>query len=486
MSLDLVVILVYLGVMLFFGYLGYRRATSTDDYLVAGRRLGPMFYMGTLAAVVLGGASTIGGVRLGYTYGISGMWMVFWLGAGIVALSLFFSGTLTRLRVYSLPEMLELRYGAATSRVIGGIVMIAYDLMVAVTSVLAIAAVVDVILGVPAVPAILIGGGVVVIYSVLGGMWSISLTDILQFVIMTVGIFLILLPMGIGKAGGWSGMKLTLPESYFDFGSMGGSTIFTYFLIYFFGIIIGQDIWQRVFTARSPRVAKYGGIGAGVYCMLYAVAGAIIGMTAASLFPGLAVPDTAFAVLVNGVLPDGLSGIVLAAALAAIMSTASATILASSTVFGNDVWGVLVKKSERMESMKESRWWTLAAGVLVVLISLAVRDVVTALTVAYNLLVGGLLIPVVAALFWRRATSRGAFASIIVGSLVVIGSMGVFGLAADQPIYFGLGASALAMIVASLVGPKKNEMTLYEKSLQPVDVAAAPVEPPTRAIDPTV
>lgn len=127
MSLNLIVILVYLVVMLLFGYFGYKRARNNDDYLVAGRRLGPMFYLGTLAAVVLGGASTIGGVRLGYSYGISGMWMVFWLGLGIVALSLFFSGTLTRLKVYSLPEMLQLRYGKTTSRVIGGVVMIAYD-----------------------------------------------------------------------------------------------------------------------------------------------------------------------------------------------------------------------------------------------------------------------------------------------------------------------------------------------------------------------
>lgn len=466
MSLDLMVVLVYVSVMIFFGYVGYRRATNNDDYLVAGRRLGPMFYIGTLAAVVLGGASTIGGVRLGYTYGISGMWMVFWLGAGIVALSLLFTGTLARLRVYSLPEMLERRYDTATSRVIGGLVMIAYDLMVAVTSVLAIAALVDSILGVPATLAILIGGGVVVVYSVLGGMWSISLTDILQFLIMTVGIFLILLPAGVAKAGGWAGMKLELPESYFDLSSIGGSTIFTYFLIYFFGIIIGQDVWQRVFTARSPKIAKYGGLGAGVYCMLYAVAGAIIGMAAAALYPGLDAPDTAFAVLTKGVLPDGLSGLVLAAALAAIMSTASATILASSTVFGNDVWGVLVKKSDRMESMKESRWWTLAAGVLVVLVSLLVRDVVTALTVAYNLLVGGLLVPVVAALFWRRATSSGALASIVFGSTVVVGSMTIFGLAADQPIYFGLIASALAMVVVSAVRPKRNEATLYDRRLE--------------------
>lgn len=450
--------------MLFFGWVGYRRARNNDEFLVAGRRLGPMFYMGTMAAVVLGGASTIGGVSLGYTYGISGMWMVFWLGVGIVVLSLFFSGTLSRMRVYSLPEMLQRRYGTRTSRVLSGVVMIAYDLMVAVTSVLAIGAVANVVMGIPQTPAILIGGAVVVIYSVLGGMWSISLTDIIQFLIMTVGIFLILLPTGLLSAGGWSGLQLELPESYFSLDGMGIGTIITYFLIYFFGIIIGQDVWQRVFTARSPKVAKYGGLGAGVYCMLYAVAGALIGMSAAALFPDLEFSDNAFAVLTVGVLPAGLSGLVLAAALAAIMSTASATILASSTVFGNDVWGVLVKNRKRMESMKESRWWTLAAGIVVILVSLLVRDVVTALTVAYNLLVGGLLVPVVAALFWRRATPHAALSSIIVGSVVVIVLMLTVGLAADEPIYYGLAASTVTMILVSLFGPKRDEATLMEVS----------------------
>lgn len=90
----------------------------------------------------------------------------------------------------------------------------------------------------------------------------------------------------------------------------------------------------------------------------------------------------------------------------------------------------------------------------------------TALTVAYNLLVGGLLVPVVAALFWRRATSSGALASIVFGSTVVVGSMTIFGLAADQPIYFGLIASALAMVVVSVVRPKRNEATLYDRRLE--------------------
>ena len=99
----------------------------------------------------------------------------------------------------------------------------------------------------------MVAGGIVVAYSVAGGMWSITFTDYLQFLIMTVGIFFLLVPISISAAGGLSGMLEALPASYFSLTAIGGQTIFTYFLLFFFGLMIGQDIWQRVFTARSPR-----------------------------------------------------------------------------------------------------------------------------------------------------------------------------------------------------------------------------------------
>ena len=447
--IDIAVIVVYFALMLGMGWWGLRRARSSDDYLVAGRRLGPALYTGTLSAVVLGGASTIGGVRLGYLYGISGMWLVFMLGLGIIALSVFFAGRLSRLDVYTLPEMLERRYSAA-GRLLGGVVMAAYDLMVAVTATLAIGTVVDVVIGVPRVPAILIGGGIVVVYTVLGGMWSITLTDIVQFGIMTVGIFLILLPIGLDQAGGVAGLRDSLPDSYFSVTGIGGSTIFTYFLIYFFGIIIGQDVWQRVFTARNAEVARYAGLGAGLYCMLYAVAGAVIGMSAAVLYPGLEVPDNAFATIVDGALPVGLKGLVLAAALAAVMSTASACLLAAATILANDVWGRFRRGSDGA-SLSENRGWALCCGVVVVVLSCLVQDVVAGLTVAYNLLVGGLLVPVIGALVWRRATGTAALAAMAIGSLVVVVLMVRDGLLANSPVYYSLAASLVVFVAVSLL-----------------------------------
>ena len=107
--LDHVVIALYFAVMIGAGYWGLRRARSSDDYLVAGRRLGPFMYVGALSAVVLGGASTIGGIALGYANGISGMWLVFWIGMGVIAPGILMSTRLSPLVVYTVSEMLENR-----------------------------------------------------------------------------------------------------------------------------------------------------------------------------------------------------------------------------------------------------------------------------------------------------------------------------------------------------------------------------------------
>ena len=451
-ALDYLVLGLYFAIMLGAGYWGLRRAGSTEDYLVAGRRLGPALYIGTLSAVVLGGASTIGSVSLGYEFGM--------IGLGIIALGILLSTRLSRLGVYTVSEMLGIRYGAS-SRLISAIIVATYALMIAVTSTIAVGSVFDVVLGLPPTLAILIAGGVVVAYSALGGMWSITLTDFLQFCVMTVGIFLILLPLSIARAGGFSGMAGELPGSYFDLFSIGGQTIFTYFLLFFFGLMIGQDIWQRVFTARSPTVARWGGLVAGLYCLLYGLAGALIGTAARVLIPNLPNSDIAFARVAAEVLPAGILGLVLAAALAAIMSTASAGLLASSTILANDVYAGFFRRGSEghagAEEYNASRLATLLVGVVVLVIAVIVSDVVGALTVAYDLLVGALFVPIIGALFWRRATGTGALASMLVGGVVVVGLMAWQGLLANSPIYGGLLASLVTFVVVSLLTPQASE-----------------------------
>lgn len=461
---DYAVIAGYVIGMIGIGWYALRLARTRNDYLVAGRRLGWFLYSGTMSAVVLGGASTVGGVALGYTYGISGAWLVLTIGLGILILHALFARRLVRLRLYTVSEMLDLRYGGATS-IASGAVMWLYTLMITVTSMLAFGTIFTVLFDLPGLIGILIGGGIVVVYSVLGGMWSITLTDIAQFVITTVGFLAILLPAAVISAGGFDGMRAKLDASYFSFTSIGGGTIVTYILIYGFGLLIGQDIWQRVFTARSPRVATYGGIGAGLYCLAYAIAGALIGTATKVMYPDLAVADNAFATVTEGLLPAGVRGLVLAAALAALMSTASGALIACSTVSSTDILSRFRRFSRAGTHDGEAstnRVITLVIGLLAIGIATVVTDVVAALTVAYNILVGGLLVAILGALLWRRGTLPGAVAGMTVGSVVVIVSMITHGMLANEPIYYGLGASLVAYVVVSLLTPRTPETVLAE------------------------
>ncbi len=393
MALDIFVVLIYAAGMIALGWYGMRRAKTRDDYLVAGRNLGPGFYLGTMAATVLGGASTIGTVRLGYVHGISGFWLCGAIGLGIVGLSLFLAKPLLKLKIYTVTQVLERRYNPA-ARHASALIMLVYALMIGATSTIAIGTVMQVLFGLPFWVSILIGGGVVVLYSTIGGMWSLTLTDIVQFLIMTVGLVFLLMPLSINDAGGWDALVAKLPASYFDFTAIGWDTIVTYFLIYFFGIFIGQDIWQRVFTARSETVAKVAGSAAGIYCVLYGMAGALIGMAAKVLLPDLENVNNAFASVVEHSLPNGIRGLVIAAALAALMSTASAGLLAASTTVTQDLLPRLRRGRGQSDNgdVHENRIATLLLGLVVLGIALVVSDVISALTVAYNLLVGGMLI----------------------------------------------------------------------------------------------
>lgn len=486
MAVDYAVIIIYLVGMLAVGWWGMRRAKSKSDFLVAGRRLGPTMYSGTMAAIVLGGASTIGGVGLGYQYGLSGAWLVFAIGFGLLALSIFFSARISRLKVYTVSQMLDLRYGGSSS-VISGAVMWAYTLMLAVTSTIAYATIFDVIFGLDRTLAIMLGGGIVIAYSTLGGMWSITLTDMAQFVVKSVGVLLLLLPIAVWKAGGIDGMQKQLPDDYFSPMNIGVQTVFTYVLIYSFGMLIGQDIWQRVFTARSDTVARSGGSVAGVYCLVYAIAGAVIGTATKALYPKLDSPDAAFATIVGDALPIGVKGLVLAAALSAVMSTSSGALIACATVANNDIWNRLRRvtpkpgaagapadasasgspaEDEAQEAphdeVRGNRVFILIMGLAVVVISIALNDVVEALTVAYNLLVGGLLVPILGGLVWKRGTANGALAAVAVGGATVIAMMAWKGVLAPEAIYYGLLASLVTHVGVSLAGKPTDPAVLAE------------------------
>ncbi len=472
--LNIAIVVIYLASMLAFGWWGKSRTKNTSDYLVAGRRLGPFLYTGTMAAVVLGGASTVGGVGLGYQYGISGMWLVVAIGTGVLVLSLFFAPTIQRLKIYTVSQMLTLRYGHEATKV-AGIVMLAYTIVLCATSTGAYATIFVVLFGLERWLAIALGGIIVLIYSTIGGMWSITLADMAQFIIKTLGVFALMLPFSLSAAGGFDGIRERAGEEFFNITGIGAQSIITYFVVYTLGLLIGQDIWQRVFTSRTPEVARWGGTTAGIYCILYGVAGAMIGMAASVLLPVLENTDDVYAQVAIDILPVGVGGLVLAAAVAAMMSTASGALIAAATVASSDVvpfvrsWrrrglrgGADVaaqgdKQATAEHDIAGNRMWVLGLGVLAVVVAIVLNDVVVALTIAYDILVGGLLVAILGGLIWKRGTGQGAAVSMVAGAVVTLGSLAYYassgingGIYANEPIYFGLVASALAYIGVSL------------------------------------
>src|SRR5699024_10926776 len=204
-----------------------------------------------------------------------------------------------------------------------------------------------------------------------GGMWSVSMTDVVQFAIMTIGIFFIMLPVSLSKVGGFNELLVQLPSSYFSFTNIGFFEILKYLTTFTLGMMVGQDIWQRYFTARNKKIAVTGGALISVYAFLYSMAMVIIGMCALILIPNITDTQSVFTVMAFETMPTGLLGIVFAAVAAAIMSTASGTLLASSTLIIRDILkDYFFKNMTDREFLMLSRITTFLLGIIAIIISL--------------------------------------------------------------------------------------------------------------------
>jgi solute:Na+ symporter, SSS family len=454
--LDTGVILFYFLLLIIVGILGAKRAKTVEDYALAGRNLGLFVYLGCLSAVILGGASTIGTAKLGYQFGLSGIWFVFMIGLGITVLGLFFTNQIYGANVTTISELLGRRYNKET-RLISALVAAIYTMMVSVTQVIGMGTIIHAVLGWNMTVSMLVGGGIVLFYTILGGMWSVTMTDIIQFIIMTVGIFFVLLPMSLSHVGGWKSLSEQLPATHFDLTSMGWANIFQYFLLYTLGMVVSQDIWQRVFTARTTKIARSGAVYAGLYSFAYALALSIIGMCAVIVFPTINDPQNVFAKMSLTILPHGLLGLILASVCSALMSTASGTLLASSTLLSHDIlkqyW---LKDISDQKFVFLSRMITLAIGIIAITFAIWIQDVLVALDVAYAILSGAIFVPVVFGFFWKRGTAKAGFYSIIISSLVVLVGLAVEGLSSTNPIMYGIAASIISMIIFSYLQPSSN------------------------------
>ena len=462
--LDTFVLLLYFGVLMIIGIIGVKKAKSEKDFVLAGSRLGYYSHVGCLSAVIIGGAATMGSTTLGYNFGVSGLWFVSMMGFGIAALGLFVVNKIGGYEVFTISQLLGKRFGEGT-QLISAIVTAIYTLMVVVTQVIGMGNVIHVLLGWSLIPSMIIGGGIVLFYTILGGMWSITLTDIIQFIVMTIGVFFIMFPFSVNSVGGLTALFGSVPEAHLSLTNIGWDRIFQYFLLYFFGLMVSQDIWQRVFTARNQKVAKRSAISAGLYSVFYGLVLSIVGMCALVLLPNLGDSQAAFTSLALEILPPGLLGLVLASVCSALMSNASGAIFASATLITNDIIKVYVKKDMTdKDIINTSRIVILGLGVLAIIFSVWIQNILVALDMAYAILSGAIFVPLIIGLYWKRVTSKAAFYSIIASSLVIFISFIIFGITSTLPIIYGLITGLVVIVGFTLIIPENNIEVNKEKT----------------------
>src|SRR5688572_2574216 len=231
------------------------------------------------------------------------------------------------------------------------------------------------------------------------------------------------------------------------------------------GLLPGARHWPRHLAARvHGKERGRGQMGRGDIGGLlhpYAFAGALIGMCAKVLLPDIEVCDNVYPTIVEYALPVGISGLVMAAALSAIMSTSSGALIATATVVKEDIVEKLTGRTaspetshEQRHEVRHSRIYILVFGILMVAAACFVRGVVEALTIAYDILVGGLMVAIIGGFLWPRGTLKGALASIIVGTALTLGTMWAGGdVYANEPIFAGIGGSLLVYVIVSLMTP---------------------------------
>lgn len=475
--IDYLFITIYLLGIAGVGLLSLKFTRSKEDFLVAGRRLSLPIFFSCMAALALGGGSTVGSVRLGYEFGFGGIWLNLSIGIGLIITGLLVSSKLAKLKALSINEIVEENYGYA-AKIFSTILTLIYTITLSVVQVIAIGEIISGTLNTDFTLSMVTGGGVVILYTFIGGMWSVTLTDVIQFIIKTVG-FIILAPIfSISAVGGWAAFVSKLPPSHFSITSIGIEDIVLYLVLYIPGIIIGQDIWQRIFTAKNNHVAKAGTLCAGIYSILYAFATVIIGMCVFILQPSLHDPQNAFVQGVIDFLPQGIKGIVLTAAMAATMSVASGTILASSTILYNDIYHrYLDKEPTEKRAVWATRLFAAVTGIIVMVCALWIRDVLVGIKICYGYLSGCVFIPLLASFIFKRFSPISGLWS-LGGSFVVVTLLFLLlGTSSVYPILYGMLSGGIIYIFINVFSKQKIKSRFYRNDqAEGPDKSSSPVE----------
>ncbi|MGC8898103.1 MAG: sodium:solute symporter family protein [Bacteroidota bacterium] len=422
--IDILIVLFFFIGMFVIGAIFYRWVGSSDDFYLAGRHLTPFILAAVIAATNINMYSFIGQSGIAYKEGISIVWQTWTGNMALVFSGLFVVPIFRRLKIRTIPEFLQARYskGVRTFLAIIWLFRLTFWLGIVLYTVIVAA---QTIVGQSsfALWAIMISS-IVIIYTMLGGMWSVTFTDVLQFELMLLG-SLIMMPLAMHAVGWYDGLKASLPPDSLTLvkstGTYNWKFIIAIFLLGIEWATIDQGLLQRAFSAKNTKSVARGLVLAGIITTPFAMLWILPGLAARPLFPHLANPDSAVPTLIEHLIPHGVLGLIVVGLLSSQLSTISGNLNSVATIFTSDIYtNVLKRKSTEKRTIMTARIATALAGVAMILFAYWVPRLGGAvnayLTVIAIMDMPLFVITVVYGLLWKKVSWQSAIIGYVLGA----------------------------------------------------------------------
>ncbi|WP_295527485.1 sodium:solute symporter family protein [uncultured Pseudacidovorax sp.] len=463
MLLSLVI--VYLLVTIGIGLYAARRVKNTTDFAIAGRHL-PLFMIVTTTFATWFGSETVLGIPAKFIEGGLGGVVEDPFGAGtcLILVGLFFAGKLYRMTLLTISDYYRERYGRFIEVVCSLIIMLSYLGWVS-AQVTALGLVFNLLSGgAVSVPwGMVIGVISILAYTLFGGMWSVAVTDFVQMIILVAGLSIIAVFAGNMAGGADKVIDLAASKELFKFWPEPTWHDIVFFFAAAITMMLGsipqQDVFQRVMSANSAKAATRGPVIGGVAYILFAAVPMFLVASALIIMPEQTTallkedPQKVLPTLVMEKMPFIMQVFFFGALLSAIKSTASATLLAPSMTFTENIWRQFRPQGTDRENLRTMRITVLvfSAAVLAYAIRMQGTSIYELVSGAYQVPLVGAFVPLVFGLYWNRATTQGAVAAVLLGVGVWLAGLALPWGEVFPAQLAGVLASAAGMVVGSLL-----------------------------------
>lgn len=416
-----IIIIVYLGVVLVVGLLAGRGIKSMKDYAVADKSFGSMVIFATLSASFIGGGFSMGNAEKVFLIGIANIVALWGFSLKEILVATFIAPRMVRYPdAISVGDIMEPHYGKE-ARIFSGIFGVALCAGILGAQIGAMGYIFNLFLGIDRTLGILIGCGIVIAYATFGGMRSVVWTDVIQFVVLTVGIPLTLY-FGVNAAGGWERVAAQVPEGHLRLPTEPGAliTLSALFLTFLLGETLVPPYVQRLLIGRSAGHVSKGTLMSGLFSIPFFAVTGLIGLVALALDPSLN-PNLAMPFVIKSALHPLAQGVVIAAVISIIMSSADSFLNGAAIAFSNDIVRPLRRTPlEAGTELKLARLITLGVGILSILFAVSIESLLDILIYAYNFWAPTVLVPLAAAILGFRATRRRFVAGAMAGILAAL------------------------------------------------------------------